>query len=105
MTNAQIAGSILIAAVVIPTLREYAPRISDGFNDWLDDRINRMVIDGLAAMEDEDAAWDREIDEAIALTETPMFKWLASENPGAIDSLAAAEASRADRSEPMRWAK
>jgi hypothetical protein len=52
-----------------------------------------------------DADWDREIDQAIALTETPLYQGLCVDYPGAIDSLAAAEASRADWDAPSRWAR
>ncbi len=101
MTNAQIAGSILIAAVVIAVIgTEISIRV-------VARRRDRFA---LAAMERRyaDAAWDREIDQAIALTETPMFAWPSEQNPGALDSLAAAEASRADLdacdwTAPARW--
>lgn len=89
---------LILAALIISALVVIA-------EEMVRDAVDHALYAAQPTQADSDAAWDREIDEAIALTETPLFRWLASENPGAIDSLAAAEASRADWSEPMRWAK
>lgn len=65
----------------------------------VEDIVNRAALAASLELAEMDDDW------ADPWNATPTFRDLCANNPAAVDALAAAEASRADWSEPSRWVR